>query len=67
MMLVMIKTRYIFFKSRFRYGQYYFDDGTQAPNETIAIDQNPAYVTQAPGPDEMVVTDQNPDYIYSSL
>ena len=27
----------------FRYGQYYFDDGTQAPYRIEATDQNPDY------------------------
>ena len=28
---------------RLRYGQYYFDDGTQCPNEIEAVDENPDY------------------------
>ena len=32
-----------FNRKRLRYGQYYFDDGTQCPNEIEAEDENPDY------------------------
>ena len=42
-MTLVMKTMFFCLILYFRYGQYYFDDGTQAPYRIEATDQNPDY------------------------